>query len=803
MPILADYFIVVSIPPEEKNIGVDGVEPVVVCRYPPEDHKKHRFPENAPFFCFPESAKIAHYKAEDRKPFFFTFCFTVEDGSRSYGTTLFYLEPLKVGGDRRTDAKGNCLYVPKALCILSHQPMFSVFAVFLRELFRNAIACSDDQVDEDPSVRIRKTSFNSKLRKGSVYAVIDEDSIVDLPIERHIRYFIDYCPSLEPTLDMDLVVFQKVVNIRMPPTTALPFTDKLCFEALLSTLSMQNILQVVAFLLQEQRVLLVSSQVDILTLCAESFISLLYPFKWMHPFVPILPSQLIEYLEAPTPYLMGVTRNVFDSSECQQALDGVVIVTLDQNKVEVPDAFEAVSLPKTFKKKLEKFVLGHSPPPATRILYCDSSQISQCDYMVFEVTFGPGKLGIKMNSCKRSVCEDEEEQDCVYIVNSKDDIAIQGPGKKVELFQREPIILAVNGTPVVGLRLKEVTKKILEASQPLQLRLQIGISPKDNQRYLTRTRSSVSEILSPSSSEHQLGSISEEFDREEEEKGPVKLSKRHSLPKSPILDLNTDEIALDDGIPDLDFPSDFLSPPAMVRQPTNPRLMTPVPEDDEVRIIRRYYEEVQGLGSMSKESKHARESRERAEFVETIRAYFLLEMCDLFLNYREFLVEEENAEEIFKTKKFLKSISEENQPIIKNIVITQLFNHFIHDAHDFDDNYEVNLFNEAISVLKELGDYAVEYIMSFLLPDKWRTTTVEIPAPDSKGLAFGWEGLVFTRDPEFFPELNKELFGDSVKRLKMKYSDVPRTIIPQDWKSVKKSMKLLKTDSKKTMRTES
>lgn len=131
-------------------------------RYPEKDHKKHRFPENAPFvrfvfrshvqFCFPEGSRIEYKSREARKPFFFTFCFTVEcgsndqfycrDGSRSYGTTLYYFEPLstrvfsesrlEVNGEKRLNAEGKQLFVPKALCILSHQPMFSAFAVFLR-----------------------------------------------------------------------------------------------------------------------------------------------------------------------------------------------------------------------------------------------------------------------------------------------------------------------------------------------------------------------------------------------------------------------------------------------------------------------------------------------------------------------------------------------------------------------------------------------------------------------------------------------------------------------------------------------
>ena len=62
MPILADYFIVVSVNKRsvavgfhdglEESIEKDGVEPSILFRYPEKDHKKHRFPENAPFVRF-------------------------------------------------------------------------------------------------------------------------------------------------------------------------------------------------------------------------------------------------------------------------------------------------------------------------------------------------------------------------------------------------------------------------------------------------------------------------------------------------------------------------------------------------------------------------------------------------------------------------------------------------------------------------------------------------------------------------------------------------------------------------------
>lgn len=124
--------------------------------------------------------------------------------------------------------------------------------------------------------------------------------------------------------------------------------------------------------------------------------------------MPLLPTQLIEYLEAPTPYLMGVTTPVYESDDCQSVLEGVIVVQLDYDKVIVPKGVKVENFPKSFVKKMEKVFSQNIPPPSSRpdfwnsriarILYCDSTDLMHAGYLVFEVMFGPGKMGIKMKS---------------------------------------------------------------------------------------------------------------------------------------------------------------------------------------------------------------------------------------------------------------------------------------------------------------------------------------------------------------------------------------------------------------------
>ena len=68
----------------------------------------------------------------------------------------------------------------------------------------------------------------------------------------------------------------------------------------------------VPLVLLEHQVLVYSSEFDKLMLVCESITTLMYPFKWPHVYVPILPPSLENFLDAPVPYIMGLLRPTTD-----------------------------------------------------------------------------------------------------------------------------------------------------------------------------------------------------------------------------------------------------------------------------------------------------------------------------------------------------------------------------------------------------------------------------------------------------------------------------------------------------------
>ena len=58
--------------------------------------------------------------------------------------------------------------------------------------------------------------------------------------------------------------------------------------------------------LGERKLLLHAQDLGLVTPLAEALCCLLYPMQWSHAYVPILPKVMLEILEAPQPYMVGI-----------------------------------------------------------------------------------------------------------------------------------------------------------------------------------------------------------------------------------------------------------------------------------------------------------------------------------------------------------------------------------------------------------------------------------------------------------------------------------------------------------------
>jgi len=124
------------------------------------------------------------------------------------------------------------------------------------------------------------------------------------------------------------------------------------FSHLFQCLDIQNVLTVWTALALERQVLITSTQLSLLTTCCEIFLSLLFPMKWTHAYIPVLPHFLVPILSAPMPFLCGIDKQYL--AHTLEDLSGeCIVVDLDKNQVSLGVKTPPLpSLPKHIHKVL-------------------------------------------------------------------------------------------------------------------------------------------------------------------------------------------------------------------------------------------------------------------------------------------------------------------------------------------------------------------------------------------------------------------------------------------------------------------
>lgn len=113
-----------------------------------------------------------------------------------------------------------------------------------------------------------------------------------------------------------------------------------------------NMMVMFASMLFERRILVVSKKLSRLSACVQAANAIIYPMFWQHIFIPVLPAQLMDYLCAPMPFLIGVPEPIMRRVRHSE-LGEVVILDADNNRVDSPFP-DLESLPPEVVNNLKK-----------------------------------------------------------------------------------------------------------------------------------------------------------------------------------------------------------------------------------------------------------------------------------------------------------------------------------------------------------------------------------------------------------------------------------------------------------------
>ena len=232
-----------------------------------------------------------------------------------YGTCLTLWEPFTIPGRKKNsgseDQENHDVFLPKCVVLLSTYPYLMAFREYL-------------------------TQLNRLSKVGEM----------TLPIERYITNICCEIPAPPPgSFEVQTTILDSIIKIWSPPHNQPIAYVSLPFSHLFECLDIDNIILVWHCLTLERQVLLTSTQLSILTTCSEILLSMLFPMRWSHAYIPVLPHFLIPILSAPMPFLCGINKAnlaeaLYDlSREC-------VVVDLDKNLVTLgPDTEPLPPLP--------------------------------------------------------------------------------------------------------------------------------------------------------------------------------------------------------------------------------------------------------------------------------------------------------------------------------------------------------------------------------------------------------------------------------------------------------------------------
>ncbi|KAM0864365.1 hypothetical protein ACQ4PT_043966 [Festuca glaucescens] len=303
-----EYFVVCGLGPEIRALdgvkGFHGAEemymPAFIDQFPHSGHALYPPPPpQLPTCVLPAGVRIysSGLDANDVStyPRSYPIVLTEGDGSKIYVSCIAFRDPICEDITEAYQIPANS-FADKCICFVSHSPCFQVLRDALEEIF---VLCFSPAGCSKPL--------------WDIISHVVSNVPLPTPGKDRVLFAIDNC----------------LLSAETPPKEWLPHAD-ISFQPLVQCLDVDKLIQLFTAVLLERRILLRSNKYTLLTLVSEAICHLIYPIRWQHVYIPIIFSSGVDYIDAPTPYMMGLHSGVDTSGV---TMDGVVVVDLEYNRI--------------------------------------------------------------------------------------------------------------------------------------------------------------------------------------------------------------------------------------------------------------------------------------------------------------------------------------------------------------------------------------------------------------------------------------------------------------------------------------
>lgn len=323
---LADYFVIVGYDHEKERSGISSG--IILQRFPTTDWSDTPFIEGLEWFCQPQGWALS---TERQEPRFFVSVFTDIYANRHYCACLCFNETIAITPSKPVDEEEDQVEGEN-----SHPRALS------GSLTRSIPTITHHSIMYAPKclVLVSRLDYIETFRNclGIIYTVYVEN--VTVPLETlvgNILGCIQVPPPGGPQVRFSIGAGDRQA-LQPPLSPSLPVTHT-SVSLLFHQLGIRNVLVLFCAIMTEHKILFHSKSYTRLTEGCRALTALMYPFRYSHVYIPLLPAALVEILSTPTPFIMGVHSSL--RSEVVELMD-VIIADLDGGSIAVPDG---VSLP--------------------------------------------------------------------------------------------------------------------------------------------------------------------------------------------------------------------------------------------------------------------------------------------------------------------------------------------------------------------------------------------------------------------------------------------------------------------------
>lgn len=140
-------------------------------------------------------------------------------------------------------------------------------------------------------------------------------------------------------------------------------------------LRLEHVMTLFAAALLEKQIVIVCSNLGMLSASVLSVIPLIRPYHWQSLLIPVLPNDMLDFLDAPVPYIVGVHNK---TSDLQSRLGNAVIIDANKNQIkstsvpQFPQQRELLSALRPYHSRLvgESFLARKRP-----VYECTDAQV--------------------------------------------------------------------------------------------------------------------------------------------------------------------------------------------------------------------------------------------------------------------------------------------------------------------------------------------------------------------------------------------------------------------------------------------